>query len=169
MSSSSKMSTREIVLSAVIAALYVAITVVFSAISYGPVQFRIAEMLNCLIIYDKRYIWGISVGVLISNLQSTLGIIDITWGTLTTVITLSVVYWTVRKLSDRKIQMILCVLITTVLMGFLVALELTYVLKLPFFYTWLTVSLGEFTVMVAGAIVFYILGNSINLSLNSQK
>ncbi|WP_057801484.1 QueT transporter family protein [Pediococcus stilesii] len=168
MSSSSKMSTREIVLSAIIAALYVAITFVFSAISYGPVQFRIAEMLNCLIIYDKRYIWGITLGVLISNLQSTLGIIDITWGTLTTVITLTVVYFVTKKITDRRIQLAICVLITTVLMGFLVALELTYVLKSPFLYTWLTVSLGELVVMLAGAFVIYFLGNTINLSLESR-
>ncbi|KRN94984.1 hypothetical protein IV81_GL000773 [Pediococcus stilesii] len=162
------MSTREIVLSAIIAALYVAITFVFSAISYGPVQFRIAEMLNCLIIYDKRYIWGITLGVLISNLQSTLGIIDITWGTLTTVITLTVVYFVTKKITDRRIQLAICVLITTVLMGFLVALELTYVLKSPFLYTWLTVSLGELVVMLAGAFVIYFLGNTINLSLESR-
>lgn len=168
MSSSSKMSTREIVLSAIIAALYVAITFVFSAISYGPVQFRIAEMLNCLIIYDKRYIWGITLGVLISNLQSTLGIIDITWGTLTTVITLTVVYFVTKKITDRRVQLAICVLITTVLMGFLVALELTYVLKSPFLYTWLTVSLGELVVMLAGAFVIYFLGNTINLSLESR-
>lgn len=168
MSSSSKMSTREIVLSAIIAALYVAITFVFSAISYGPVQFRIAEMLNCLIIYDKRYIWGITLGVLISNLQSTLGIIDITWGTLTTVITLTVVYFVTKKITDRRVQLAICVLITTVLMGFLVALELTYVLKSPFLYTWLTVSLGELVVMLAGAFVIYFLGNAINLSLESR-
>lgn len=168
MSSSSKMSTREIVLSAIIAALYVAITFVFSAISYGPVQFRIAEMLNCLIIYDKRYIWGITLGVLISNLQSTLGIIDITWGTLTTVITLTVVYFMTKKITDRRVQLAICVLITTVLMGFLVALGLTYVLKSPFLYTWLTVSLGELVVMLAGAFVIYFLGNTINLSLESR-
>lgn len=168
MSSSSKMNTREIVLSAIIAALYVAITFVFSAISYGPVQFRIAEMLNCLIIYDKRYIWGITLGVLISNLQSTLGIIDITWGTLTTVITLTVVYFVTKKITDRRVQLAICVLITTVLMGFLVALELTYVLKSPFLYTWLTVSLGELVVMLAGAFVIYFLGNTINLSLESR-
>ena len=118
--SSSKINTREIVLSAMIAALYVAITFVFSAISFGPIQFRLAEMLNCLVIYDKRYIWGISLGVLISNMQSSLGIIDITWGTLTTIVTLSIVYLVIRKFSDTKVKMGICVAITTVLMGFLV-------------------------------------------------
>ncbi len=130
--SSSKINTREIVLSAMIAALYVAITFVFSAISFGPIQFRLAEMLNCLVIYDKRYIWGISLGVLISNMQSSLGIIDITWGTLTTIVTLSIVYLVIRKFSDTKVKMGLCVAITTVLMGFLVAIELAYCLKVPF-------------------------------------
>lgn len=167
--SSSKINTREIVLSAMIAALYVAITFVFSAISFGPIQFRLAEMLNCLVIYDKRYIWGISLGVLISNMQSSLGIIDITWGTLTTIVTLSIVYLAIRKFSDTKVKMGLCVAITTVLMGFLVAIELAYVLKVPFFYTWETVSLGELGVMLIGAVVIYLLGENVNLSLSARR
>ena len=167
--SSSKMSTREIVLSAIIAALYVSITFVFSSVSYGPIQFRVAEKLNCLVIYDKRYIWGISLGVLISNFQSSLGIIDITWGTLTTIITLTVVYLVVRTIENTKLKMTVCVLITTILMGFLVAIELTYVLKVPFFYTWTTVSLGELGVMLIGAFVIYLLGRSVDLSLSARK
>lgn len=167
--SSSKINTREIVLSAMIAALYVAITFVFSAISFGPIQFRLAEMLNCLVIYDKRYIWGISLGVLISNMQSSLGIIDITWGTLTTIVTLSIVYLVIRKFSDTKVKMGICVAITTVLMGFLVAIELAYVLKVPFFYTWGTVSLGELSVMLIGAVVIYLLGENVNLSLSARR
>lgn len=167
--SSSKINTREIVLSAMIAALYVAITFVFSAISFGPIQFRLAEMLNCLVIYDKRYIWGISLGVLISNMQSSLGIIDITWGTLTTIVTLSIVYLVIRKFSDTKVKMGICVAITTVLMGFLVAIELAYVLKVPFFYTWETVSLGELGVMLIGAVVIYLLGENVNLSLSARR
>ncbi|MCC3237710.1 QueT transporter family protein [Pediococcus acidilactici] len=154
---STKMNVREIVISAIVAALYVAITFVFSAVSFGPLQFRVAEILNCLVVYDRRYIWGVSLGVLIANLQSSLGIIDITWGTLTTLITLSVVIIAIRKLTDNRVKLALTVIITTILMGFLVALELTYILKVPFFYTWATVSLGEFGVMFIGAFVMYAL------------
>jgi uncharacterized membrane protein len=166
MSSSSKMGTKQLVSTAVIAALYVAITFVFSAVSFGPIQFRVAEMLNCLVVYDKRYIWGISLGVLISNLQSSLGIIDITWGTLTTIITLTIVYLVIRKIDSIPLRLVVCVVITTVLMGFLVALELTYVLKVPFFMTWASVSVGEFGVMFIGAFVMYVLGKNIQLSLD---
>lgn len=120
-------------------------------------------------VYDRRYIWGVSLGVLIANLQSSLGIIDITWGTLTTLITLSVVIIAIRKLTDNRVKLALTVIITTILMGFLVALELTYILKVPFFYTWGTVSLGEFGVMFIGAFVMYALGKSIDLSLNKRS
>lgn len=165
---STKMNVREIVISAIVAALYVAITFVFSVVSFGPLQFQVAEILNCLVVYDRRYIWGVSLGVLIANLQSSLGIIDITWGTLTTLITLSVVIIAIRKLTDNRVKLALTVIITTILMGFLVALELTYILKVPFFYTWGTVSLGEFGVMFIGAFVMYALGKSIDLSLNKR-
>ena len=120
---STKMNVREIVISAIVAALYVAITFVFSAVSFGPLQFRVAEILNCLVVYDRRYIWGVSLGVLIANLQSSLGIIDITWGTLTTLITLSIVIIAIRKLTDNRVKLALTVIITTILMGFLVALD----------------------------------------------
>ena len=78
---STKMNVREIVISSNRSCSIRRHYLCFSAVSFGPLQFRVAEILNCLVVYDRRYIWGVSLGVLIANLQSSLGIIDITWGT----------------------------------------------------------------------------------------
>jgi uncharacterized membrane protein len=55
--------------------------------SFGPIQFRIAEVLLLLIIYNKKFSLGILVGTFISNiLLSPIGIIDALIGTFASVI-----------------------------------------------------------------------------------
>ena len=46
----SRISVREVTKTAVVAALYVVITLVLSTISFGVVQIRIAEMFNYLVL-----------------------------------------------------------------------------------------------------------------------
>lgn len=55
-----------------IARLYVVLTVVppFNLISYGPYQFRIAEMFNLLGFYNRKYIIAVTLGCVIANFFS---------------------------------------------------------------------------------------------------
>lgn len=48
--------TRNITLTAIVAALYAAITLVIAPIGFGPVQLRLSEGLNHLSAWNKRYI-----------------------------------------------------------------------------------------------------------------
>ncbi len=57
----SSLSTQSIAKTAVVAALYIAITIILAPISFGVVQIRIAEMFNYLALYNKRYIWGVTL------------------------------------------------------------------------------------------------------------
>ena len=78
--------TKYLVQSAVIAALYVILTLVSSALglAFGPVQFRISEILTLLPALTPAAIPGLIIGCVISNLWSPLGLIDIIFGTLAT-------------------------------------------------------------------------------------
>ncbi len=67
----SSLSTQSIAKTAVVAALYVVITLVLAPISFGAVQLRFAEMFNYLALYNKRYIWGVTLGVFFSELCVT--------------------------------------------------------------------------------------------------
>lgn len=69
-----------------VAALYVVLTLLVPAFAYGPVQFRISEVLTLLCFYNPLYILPITLGVFISNLFSSLGPIDLVFGTLHTLI-----------------------------------------------------------------------------------
>lgn len=54
----------------VIAALYAALTVVLQPASYGPLQFRVAEVLKPLVIWEPHLIAAFVLGNLLGNLAS---------------------------------------------------------------------------------------------------
>ncbi|MCL2227756.1 MAG: QueT transporter family protein [Oscillospiraceae bacterium] len=65
-----RFNVRKIAFAGVIAALYAALTMSLSFISYGPIQFRIAEALTILPFFFPFSIWGLFVGCIIANLVS---------------------------------------------------------------------------------------------------
>ena len=52
---------------AVIAALYVVLVVVFNYISFGPIQFRVAEALTILPYFTPAAIPGLFIGCILAN------------------------------------------------------------------------------------------------------
>ncbi|MBQ7274881.1 MAG: QueT transporter family protein [Clostridiales bacterium] len=83
-----KEKIRLIVYSGVIAALYVVLTLPMAQFAFGPIQFRLAEVLTVLPAFAAGYIPGVSLGCFIANLlnPNNLGPVDIIFGTLATVI-----------------------------------------------------------------------------------
>ena len=81
-----KTSTTMIAHGAMIAALYVALCMVFQPISYGEVQFRIAEALTILPFFTPAAIPGLFVGCIISNLLGGGVLIDVIFGSIATLI-----------------------------------------------------------------------------------
>ncbi len=76
--------TRNLVFGALIAAIYVVLTMVFRPISFGPVQFRISEVLCVLPYFTPAAIPGVTIGCLISNLMGGAVLMDVVFGTLAT-------------------------------------------------------------------------------------
>ena len=71
---------------AMIAAIYVALTMVFAPISFGPVQFRIAEALCILPFFTPAAVPGLFAGCLLSNLLCGAMPLDVVFGSLATLI-----------------------------------------------------------------------------------
>lgn len=67
---------------AMVAALYAVLTWAIPSLSYGPIQFRVSEIMTLLAFYNPQYVIGLTVGCAIANLFSSLGTIDIFVGTL---------------------------------------------------------------------------------------
>ena len=67
-----------------IAGVYVVLTLVFSAISYGEIQVRISEALTILPYFTPAAIPGLFVGCLLSNLIGGSIALDVIFGSLAT-------------------------------------------------------------------------------------
>lgn len=71
---------------AAIAAIYVVLTMIFAPISFGPIQFRIAEALCVLPFFTPAAVPGVFIGCLLSNLLCGAAPLDIVFGSLATLI-----------------------------------------------------------------------------------
>ena len=71
---------------AVIAALYVVLTMLFAPISFGPMQVRISEMLTILPLFTPAAVPGLFVGCLLANILGGAVALDIIFGSLATLI-----------------------------------------------------------------------------------
>ena len=69
---------------AVIAALYVVLVVVFNYISFGPIQFRVAEALTILPYFTPAAIPGLFIGCIHANVIGGAVVWDIIFGSIAT-------------------------------------------------------------------------------------
>ena len=82
----SKWSTRQIATAAIIAALYTVMSLLSSifGLTYGPIQCRFSEALTVLPFFLPEAVPGLFVGCLVTNLMSTVGPLDIIFGSMAT-------------------------------------------------------------------------------------
>ena len=140
--------TQKVTRLAIIASLYVVLTVVFSFMSYGDIQVRIAEVLVLLCFFRKDYAIGLVIGCILSNLFSPFGIIDIVIGSIATTLALIGVMHSKRL----WIASLWPVLANAILIG----LEISYIDNIPFYLPMITVGIGETIAMIVG---YFIMNN----------
>lgn len=156
------MKVRFLATSAIIAALYIAITMLVMPISFGQVQFRVAEIFNHLVAFNPRYMLGIVLGVFLSNfLMSSIGPLDLIFGVGHTVITLGIFIFICKFVRNIWARLVINTLLFTFTM-FIIAFQLNLVLEFPFWETWLFVAAGEFIVLTVGAPIMYHLNKRLN-------
>lgn len=156
------MNVKFIATSAIIAALYLAVTLLVAPISFGQIQFRIAEMFNHLIAFNPRYMLGVVLGVFISNfLLSSVGPIDLLFGVGHTVITLGIFVLICKFVKNMWARLVINTFLFTFTM-FIIALQLNLVLHFPFWETWAFVAFGEFVVLAVGAPIMHALNKRLD-------
>ncbi|SFR76149.1 QueT transporter family protein [[Clostridium] aminophilum] len=139
---------------ALIAALYVTLTYVFAAISFGEVQLRIAEALTILPMFTPAAIPGLFVGCILGNMLGGAVLPDIICGSLATLVG---AYGT-WMLRNRK-PFLGCV--PPIVANMLVVpfvLRYAYGVELPIPFMALTVGAGEVLGCgILGCILYYAL------------
>ena len=144
-----KINVRFLCESAVIAALYAVLTWVLAPISYGPIQFRISEILVLLVFFNPKYAYAIILGCFVANTTSTLGWYDMVFGTIAT---------TLAVLPMLKVKRISIASIFPVISNaIIVSVELWLAFKEPgvFWFNMLTIAIGEAVVLYGLGIPFY--------------
>ncbi len=138
------MKTRDITEIAMIAAAYAAITIVITPIAYGPLQFRISEIMKPFALRGPRYILALTIGLFFANLLSPYGgawewiwmpVVCFTGG--------YVAYW----LRGMKY---LALLVYSAWIAGGVAVMLHVVLGLPIYITFPGIFISEAILMIAG-------------------
>jgi len=110
-----KINARYITQSAIIAALYVTLTLVFRPISFGPIQVRVAEALCILPFFTPAAVPGLFIGCLIGNgLGSNLGPMDVVLGSLATLVSA----YLASKIKKGWLLPLPAVIINTFVVGF---------------------------------------------------
>lgn len=69
-----------------IAAIYVTLTMLFAPIAFGPIQFRISEVLCILPCFTPAAVPGVVIGCLLANLLCGAAALDVIFGTAATLI-----------------------------------------------------------------------------------
>ncbi len=79
-----RISIHRLTACGILACLYAVLTISTAAISYGPIQFRIAEALCVLPFFVPWSVWGLGLGCALANLFSTASVLDVAVGTAAT-------------------------------------------------------------------------------------
>ncbi|MGN0763007.1 MAG: QueT transporter family protein [Aristaeellaceae bacterium] len=140
------LTTRSVCLSAMIAALYAALTLLLAPISYGAIQCRISEAMTLLPILLPQAIPGLVIGCLVANLLSPVAVWDVIFGTLATLIAALGTYW----LRKKPLLAALCPVAAN---GVIVGVMLAVFYALPLWMTMLEVAVGEAVAVALGFIL----------------
>lgn len=153
---------KNLIFSAVIAALYVILTFVSSAfgLSFGPIQFRISEALIFFSAFSPSAVFGLTLGCLLSNTVSPYGFIDLVFGTLATLFTVLICYFSAK--FWKKGAPFLFPVFAAVVNGIFIGIELTFFVpnggdNIAFLYSALPVAIGELAVGYILGIPLYFL------------
>ena len=148
----SRFTTKQLATAGIIAAIYAVLSLFSSVfgIAYGPIQCRFSEALTVLPFFLPEAIPGLFIGCLVSNLMSTVGPLDLIFGSLATLLA---ALWT-RRMPNKYLAPLPPVICNALIIGAMIAwyeVGFTSAFWGMFVFNALTVGIGE-------AIACYVLG-----------
>ena len=143
---------------AVIAALYVVLVVVFNYISFGPIQFRVAEALTILPYFTPAAIPGLFIGCILANVIGGAVIWDIIFGSIATLI--GAVFTYLLRNKSKFLAPLPPVLANTIIVPWV--LKYAYGAEEMVWFMAVTVGIGEI-------LACYVLGMILLFALNKVR
>ena len=165
----------QIVSIALIAGLYVVVTMITAPLSFGVLNFRIAEALNFLGLYRQRHIYALTLGVFISN-YFAFGPLDMIIGSLSTLVFVTLGKYLANYIVDDVMKehawKIDPMLIKYLIMAITFSLSMITIALMivilgfdgPFLPLYGGLVISEFIAMALGGLIIYPLSKRIDLT-----
>jgi uncharacterized membrane protein len=142
--------TMAVAMNGAVAALYTIMTLI-NPLSYAMVQFRVSEVLTILPIFFPTSYVGLTVGCLLSNILSPVGVADMIFGSLAT-LAAGVLTSKIRKIPFALLPPILLNALAVPLIWYLARSETVYWINV------LSVGLGQAAViLILGIPLYYVI------------
>lgn len=153
-------NTQALIFNGLLAALYVVLTLVVAPIAQGPIQFRVSESLNHIVVFNKKLLWGVFGGVVIFNLFfSTGGLLDVLFGGGQTLLALLITAASEKWVKDVKARMVINTIVfslSMILIAIMICILSNQAIGSAFFWgTYGTLFLSEIIIMSVSAPVIY--------------
>lgn len=146
---------KKLVTTALVAAIYATLTLGLGAISYGPIQFRVAEIMVLLPFIKKDYIWGLTIGCFLANIIGPYGVPDIIFGTTATFLSVYAVYMTRKIMDGKKYALLVSSIWPTVINAIIIGIMLNIFFGLPLMLSMAQVGFGQFVVITIIGVPLY--------------
>ncbi|UOW69104.1 QueT transporter family protein [Paraclostridium bifermentans] len=146
---------KKLVTTALVAAIYATLTLVLGAISYGPIQFRFAEIMVLLPFIKKDYMWGLTIGCFLANIIGPYGVPDIIFGTTATFLSVYAVYMTSKIMDGKKYALLVSSIWPTVINAIIIGIMLNIFFGLPLMLSMAQVGFGQFVVITIIGVPLY--------------
>ena len=166
-------TVKVLTIQALLAAIYVVLTVAIAPFSYGAIQFRISESLSQLVVFSKKYWFPITLGVAIANIFSPLGIVDVFFGTLGTGLALAISIFVFKFIKNRIVRHVINIILYLIICMPIIAYEITIFggenfARVPFNFgafttTYGSLLLSQAIVMVIGIVITEALNKAVDL------
>ena len=111
-----KMSVRDLVRAAIIAAVYALLTIALAPISSGLIQCRVSEALSVLPYFTFSAVPGLFVGCLLANLLTGAPVYDVVFGSLATLLAAYITYF-MRKRVTKYLAPLPSVVVNALVVG----------------------------------------------------
>ncbi len=145
-----KTNVKNLAFAGIIACLYAILTLVpgLSALSFGPLQLRVSEVLTVFPLINPWAIAGLTVGCAISNLASPMLALDLPFGTLATFLAALCTYLLRNK---PKLALAMPAVFNGLIIGSIITFFYSDIAAKPFIFigNMLTVAAGEIIVCYA--------------------
>lgn len=163
-------SPHSLVKAGLLTALYITLTLLVAPVAFGPVQFRVSEALNFVALYNKRYVYSLTLGVFFVNFYQY-GMLDMLVGGMGTFVFLWLARWVGEVLSanfsrSRDAAMIIKYVILIVIFSlsmFTIAGMLVLIgAEGAFWPIYISLAVSQAVVMTVGAFIMYPISKQIN-------